>query len=196
VCDWKLKPMANPQTEDLYEALQISPNADADTIQRVFRLLAQKYHPDNQETGDSDRFRRLHEAYLVLSDPEKRARYDATYEGLRRERWRFAAGGPPAENDFETEQQMRCVALEILYHRRRTDPGKPSLSNLDLAELMGRPREHLQSHHHGRRRRLRGREPARQDQATALGRQLAQLPIPGARDVGDERPADPRGRDA
>jgi curved DNA-binding protein CbpA len=136
--------MANPQTEDLYEALQISPNAGADTIQRVFRLLAQKYHPDNQETGDSDRFRRLHEAYLVLSDPEKRARYDATYEGLRRERWRFAAGGPPAENDFETEQQMRCVALEILYHRRRTDPGKPSLSNLDLAELMGRPREHLE----------------------------------------------------
>jgi len=136
--------MSNSKPEDLYEALQISPNADADTIQRVFRLLAQKYHPDNQETGDSDRFRRLHEAYLVLNEPEKRARYDATYDGLRRERWRFAAGGPSAENDFDMEQQMRCVALEILYHRRRTDPGNPALSNLDLAELTGRPREHLE----------------------------------------------------
>jgi hypothetical protein len=36
------------------------------------------------------------------------------------------------------------VALEILYNRRRTDPGKPSISNLDLSQLMGQPREHLE----------------------------------------------------
>jgi len=136
--------MSSEQAQDWYETLQISPNADADTIQRVFRLLAQKYHPDNQDTGDAARFRQLHEAYLVLSDGGRRAQYDATYEALRRERWRFAASGPPADNDFEMEQQVRCIALEILYHRRRTDPGKPSLSNLDLAQLMGRPREHLE----------------------------------------------------
>lgn len=136
--------MSISRTEDWYETLQISPNADADTVQRVFRLLAQKFHPDNQDTGDADRFRRLHEAYLVLSDPEKRAQYDIGYEGLRRERWRFAATSAPAENDFEREQQMRCIALEILYTRRRTDPGKPSMSNLDLSQLTGQPREHLE----------------------------------------------------
>jgi curved DNA-binding protein CbpA len=136
--------MSDHQVEDLYETMQISPKADPDTIQRVFRMLAQKYHPDNQETGDAERFRRLHEAYVVLNEPEKRARYDARYEGFRRERWRFAASAPPAESDFELEQQMRCVALEILYHRRRSDPGRPALSNLDLSELMGRPREHLE----------------------------------------------------
>jgi curved DNA-binding protein len=135
--------MSNSHATDWYETLQISPNADADTVQRVFRLLAQKFHPDNQETGDADRFRRLHEAYLVLNDPEKRAQYDVGYDALRRERWRFASTSAPGENDFEREQQMRCIALEILYTRRRTDPGKPSISNLDLAELTGQPREHL-----------------------------------------------------
>jgi curved DNA-binding protein len=130
--------------DDWYETLQISPNADADTVQRVFRLLAQKYHPDNQDTGDAERFRRLHEAYLVLSDAEKRAQYDVGYEAIRRERWRFAATAAPAENDFEREQQIRCVALEILYTRRRTEPDKPAMSNLDLSQLIGQPREHLE----------------------------------------------------
>jgi curved DNA-binding protein CbpA len=131
-------------SEDWYETLQISPNADADTVQRVFRLLAQKYHPDNQETGDAERFRKLHDAYLVLNDPEQRAQYDVGYDALRRERWRFAATAAPGDNDFEREQHLRCVALEILYTRRRTDPGKPAISNLDLSQLMGIPREHLE----------------------------------------------------
>jgi curved DNA-binding protein len=143
-CEQKAEPMSDQQGEDLYEAMQISPKADPETIQRVFRMLAQKFHPDNQQTGDAERFRRLHDAYLVLNDPEKRAGYDARYEGFRKERWRFAASAPPAESDFDLEQQMRCVALEILYHRRRSDPGKPALSNLDLSELMGRPREQLE----------------------------------------------------
>jgi curved DNA-binding protein len=136
--------MSTAAAADWYETLQISPNADADTIQRVFRLLAQKYHPDNQDTGDAERFRQLHDAYLVLSDAEKRAKYDAGHEGIRRERWRFAASAAPGDNDFDREQQMRCVILEILYTRRRTDPGKPSLSNLDLSQLTGQPREHLE----------------------------------------------------
>jgi DnaJ-class molecular chaperone len=43
--------------QDYYETLQISPNAEPETIHRIFRLLAQRFHPDNQETGDSVRFR-------------------------------------------------------------------------------------------------------------------------------------------
>jgi len=61
---------------DCYEVMQLSPNADAETIARVYRLLAARYHPDNRETGDSEKFIRLSEAYQILSDPEKRARYD------------------------------------------------------------------------------------------------------------------------
>lgn len=136
--------MSASRSDDWYETLQISPNADADTVQRVFRLLAQKYHPDNQDTGDAERFRRLHEAYLVLNDPEKRAQYDIGYDAIRKERWRIAASSASSDNDFEREQHVRCIALEILYTRRRTDPSKPFLSNLDLSHLTGQPREHLE----------------------------------------------------
>jgi len=41
---------------DYYEILQISPNADTDTIHRVFQLLAARLHPDNPQTGDRDKF--------------------------------------------------------------------------------------------------------------------------------------------
>src|SRR5204863_10158942 len=83
--------MSDNQSVDYYEALQISPNADADTIQRVFRLLAQRFHPDNADSGDADRFRALHEAYSILSVPERRAKYDHHPQALRPERWRFNA---------------------------------------------------------------------------------------------------------
>jgi curved DNA-binding protein CbpA len=130
-------------TADYYEVLQISPNADSDTIQRVYRMLAQRYHPDNQQTGNEAQFRLLHEAYLTLSEPERRAQYDVWHEDSRQERWRFVNSTPP-ENDFELEQHLRYTVLEILYSRRRVDADKPSLSPLDLEELTGHPREHLQ----------------------------------------------------
>ncbi len=56
---------------DCYEILQLSPNADGETISRVYRLLAARYHPDNRETGNSEKFLRLSEAYQILSDPAK-----------------------------------------------------------------------------------------------------------------------------
>jgi curved DNA-binding protein CbpA len=129
---------------DHYETLQISKNADPDTVHRVFRLLAQRFHPDNPDTGNEGEFRRIHEAYVILSDPEKRAQYDIFHETFQKERWQFVAAGPPADNDFALEQHLRFVVLEILYSRRRTEPDKPSLSNLDLSRLTGRPREHLE----------------------------------------------------
>jgi curved DNA-binding protein len=128
---------------DHYETLQISPNADADTIQRVFRMLAQRVHPDNKETGNADRFRALHEAYSVLSDPEKRAKYDVHHQALRQERWRFAAS-VKSNDDIEIEQQVRATILEILYARRRAEPGNPSFSPYELSQLTGQPREHLE----------------------------------------------------
>jgi len=128
---------------DHYETLQISPNADADTIQRVFRLLAQRFHPDNAETGNADRFRALHDAYSVLSVPEKRAQYDVHHSALRQERWRFAAA-TKSNDDVEIEQNVRFTILEILYARRRAEPSNPSFSPYDLTQLTGQPREHLE----------------------------------------------------
>src|SRR5215471_906723 len=110
--------MTTETTPDYYEILQVSPTAEPETIHRVYRLLAQRLHPDNSDTGDADRFRQLTEAYEVVSNPERRARYDINYTRVRQERWRLVANGNDADNDFETEKRFRLTILEILYTRR------------------------------------------------------------------------------
>ena len=136
--------MSTNTTPDYYEILQISSNAEPETIHRVYRLLAQRFHPDNQETGNEERFRELSEAYQVLGDPERRARYDIVHGRIRQERWRFVATGNQAENDFETQQLVRLTVLEVLYTRRRTEPYNPGMSSIDMEGLTGIAREHLE----------------------------------------------------
>src|SRR3982750_3773778 len=82
---------AQPQ-EDYYDLLQVSSTAEIETIHRVYRLLAQRFHPDNRETGNAARFRELTEAYEVLSDPERRAQYDTVHQNFWRERWKMVEG--------------------------------------------------------------------------------------------------------
>jgi curved DNA-binding protein CbpA len=132
------------EQQDYYEILQISPNAEPETIHRVYRLLAQRLHPDNAETGNEARFRLLTEAYQVLGDPTARARYDTTHAALRNERWRLLSSNKEADNDFESEQNIRLMVLELLYTRRRTERDNPGVSLLDLEALIGHAREHLE----------------------------------------------------
>jgi hypothetical protein len=66
----------HPAALDCYEVMQLSPNADAEIISRVYRMLAFRYHPDNAKTGNSEMFLRLSEAHQILSDPERRASFD------------------------------------------------------------------------------------------------------------------------
>ena len=62
---------------DYYEVLGVPRDADHDTIRRAYRKLARKYHPDLNSDGDAEeRFKELGEAYEVLSDADKRERYD------------------------------------------------------------------------------------------------------------------------
>ncbi len=63
---------------EYYELLGIEKDADDETIKKAYRKMAMKYHPDrNSEDPDAEeKFKKLGEAYAVLSDPDKRARYD------------------------------------------------------------------------------------------------------------------------
>lgn len=135
---------AADETCDYYEVLQISANADPETVHRVYRLLAQRFHPDNTETGNDAKFRRLSEAYQVISDPQQRAQYDVVHARQRQTRWRLVASGAQAENDFESEQGRRLTVLEMLYTRRRLEPDDLGMSPLSLEELTGCPRELLE----------------------------------------------------
>jgi len=136
--------MLEELTTDYYEVLQISPNADPDTVHRVYRLLAQRFHPDNQSTGDSEKFRVLTEAYQVLGDPERRAEYDVHRPERQKERSRLISQAVRAVNDVQAEQLLRLTILELLYARRRTDPQAPGVFFGDLESLVGCPQEHIQ----------------------------------------------------
>jgi|HubBroStandDraft_1064217.scaffolds.fasta_scaffold09900_4 hypothetical protein len=127
---------------DFYEVLQVSPNAEPETIHRVYRIMAARFHPDNPQTGDSERFLLLNESYEVLSDPEKRAVYDAA------RRVGECQPLPTFElkefvDGIEGEQNRRLGILCLLYNRRRSDMEHPGLSLLDLERLMSFPREYI-----------------------------------------------------
>ncbi len=69
-------PQANPK-KDYYEILGVDEDADQERIKKAYKKLAQKYHPDRSDDPDAEEtFKEIGEAYAVLSDPEKRQKYD------------------------------------------------------------------------------------------------------------------------
>ncbi|GAB4231403.1 MAG: hypothetical protein Kow00109_03550 [Acidobacteriota bacterium] len=62
---------------DYYRILGVSQDASREEIQRAFRRLAREHHPDAGGEASGEQFRRIREAYEVLSDPQRRAAYDA-----------------------------------------------------------------------------------------------------------------------
>src|SRR5688572_5641373 len=136
--------MSNPREMDYYEVLQVSPRADQETLERVFRHLAKRYHPDH-EGGDSTAFSELVEAYRVLSDPEKRADYDARYSSIRETTWKIFDQTTAGDN-VEEDRRIRAAMLGALYTARRTDAEKAGMGPLELERLLGCPEEHLKFH--------------------------------------------------
>lgn len=134
--------MSDKKFVDYYELMQISPNAEPDTIHRVFRMLATRFHPDNPETGNVDRFLMLNQAYRVLNDSEARALYDIEHQARR-----SSPIGVFGLKDFafgiDGEANRRMGVLCLLYNRRRSDPDRPGLSVLELETIMTLAREHL-----------------------------------------------------
>lgn len=70
------------QYKDYYDILGVSRDASKDDIQRAYRKLARKFHPDlNKEAGAEETFKEINEAYEVLKDPAKREKYDQIGNG-------------------------------------------------------------------------------------------------------------------
>lgn len=131
-----------PEFVDHYEVLQLAQNADADMIERVYRLLAKRYHPDNAESGDEQRFLQVRDAFDVLSDPERRAAFDVRYDEQSKRRWRIFEQGSVV-NQHAQDQRIFRALLMLLYAARRDDPKAGGLGAIHIEDMLGIPREHL-----------------------------------------------------
>ena len=130
---------------DFYEILEISPNANSETIERIFRYLAMRYHPDNQDTGDQARFSEIVDANNTLKDPVKRAQYDIQHKnqsGFRTKLAEEASNTKGIERDVVIQDKL----LSILYVKRRQNIIDPGIGDFELERLADCPREHLEFH--------------------------------------------------
>ncbi len=112
-------------TRDLYEVLGISRDASADDIKKAYRRLARELHPDvNAEPAAEDHFKEISGAYEILSDPQKRARYDA-----------YGVGGPAGQpfNDLQDIFDMFFGQGGFGGGARRRGPRSPARHGEDLA---------------------------------------------------------------
>jgi curved DNA-binding protein CbpA len=130
---------------DYYEILQLSPNADTETVDRVYRILVKRYHPDNQATGNEARFNDVVEAHRVLADLERRAAYDVKYDENRgtvvNVFERVSSG-----DGFGDDKRLFDGVLSLLYVARRRDPNHGGLGIVQIERLLGCPAEHLEFH--------------------------------------------------
>ena len=151
-------------SQDLYETLGVPRDADADAIKKAYRKLARQLHPDvNPDPETQERFKEVTHAYEVLSDPEKRKRYDELgsrwreYERVQRPGEHQDAGDkqPTARGDEASRpqgvgprdrQQCECVVHLIadarlegrecrpIEHRFQPMRGKRAQSHAEKAE--------------------------------------------------------------
>jgi len=113
--------------KDYYQILGVEKNASEKEIKKAFRRLARKHHPDvNPDDAQAeDRFKEINEAYEVLSDPDKRSKYDRL--GSDWQRYQRAGGQP---GDFDWSQWTSGGGPGQRVHVRYGTPG-------DLEDLFG-----------------------------------------------------------
>lgn len=128
---------------DYYEVLQLSPRASAETVDRVYRLLLKRYHPDNLASGDLDRFTSVREAYDVLSDPERRTSYDLKYDEVQGMQWKIF-DQESAKDGREEDRRIFDAVLSLLYVERRRNPKSGGLGAILMERLLGVPEQHLE----------------------------------------------------
>ncbi len=133
--------------------LQLSPNAEAPIIQCVYTVLSQRYHPGNKETRDDSIYEQLLKAKGTLSNPDRRATYDAKYKANRDSEQPVAVKAEQPEAvkqeaaieksepvvapvsdaiDIQAEQKKRSAVLEILYKRMMRSPVSAAMNTREL----------------------------------------------------------------
>jgi curved DNA-binding protein CbpA len=130
---------------DFYDLLQLSSNADAETIERIFRHLAKKLHPDHSDQTNNDQFIKIVEAYEALSDPVTRAGYDARYQDYWNRKWKLASVASDM-SELGDDKVARERILSLLYVQRRRSMKSPGLGETEISRLLNTPLELAEFH--------------------------------------------------
>lgn len=127
---------------DFYSLMRLPVDAEVDTIERVYQLLAARFDPSQPASGDAELFALLQQARQVLTDPKTRADYDARFASQEAVPIPLFATGEFGAGETG-ERNRRLGLLCVLYHWRRKDHEKAGLSLLFLESITTLPREHL-----------------------------------------------------
>ena len=150
-----------------YEIFGLDPDSTPGAIERRFRQLVRRYHPDNMATGDRAMFDAVLEANETLKDPDRRAQYHERHEhrfpprppSFPDDHADHAEAHPdeldddgPVQDDLLSEigiardLSIQNNILALLYHRRRRFIMEPGIGNAELERMTGCPHEHLEFH--------------------------------------------------
>jgi len=99
--------------KNLYAVLGVSCDADQDTIKKAYRALARCHHPDinSGNPASEQQFKRIAQAYAVLSDPKRRAEYDAVFSRVRHRAGPASPFPPEANGSDERIAMMHAWSL-------------------------------------------------------------------------------------
>lgn len=135
---------------DYYHILQVNPDCDQKILESAYRHLAKMYHPDRAETADATKFNEVIEAYRVLRNPDRRAKYntlhskrhngDATFNSSGNDESEI--GDTSALNDADDHARV----LMYLYKRRRKDAQNAGVAGFYLQEMLNCSDEHFEFH--------------------------------------------------
>jgi hypothetical protein len=137
-----------PPKQTLYQLLQVDSQAHPTIIRYAYRFLAGLYHPDNAESGNAEMFRVVTDAFRTLSDPGKRAAYDAqvgikpTPSGPAGQSSQFGGLGSVLPNTPKTglsynEVELRLAVLQVLLTARKKRAQTGGASAKVLMDVLG-----------------------------------------------------------
>ena len=131
---------------DYYKIMGVRPDISPDELGRRFHRLAKRYHPDNPQTGNRERFDLLVEAHNLLKDPAKRSQYDNLYKQVVGTNGYGAEGNGSGGDTVGQDVDIQTKLLSVFYSRRRHNIREPGVPEMELERIFGCKIESLEFH--------------------------------------------------